>query len=80
MRSRPTNASGRDGENIVQLLAEGKLCIRRPDGNVLLLSYRNKTGILGWRSEKTETVNGYEAKVDCSLTLSAESTAVRALI
>ncbi|KAM7399638.1 hypothetical protein PAMP_018889 [Pampus punctatissimus] len=23
----------------------------------------NKTGILGWRSEKTETVNGYEAKV-----------------
>ncbi|XP_071389378.1 ankyrin repeat domain-containing protein 13B isoform X2 [Centroberyx affinis] len=24
---------------------------------------RNKTGILGWRSEKTETVNGYEAKV-----------------
>lgn len=25
---------------------------------------RNKTGILGWRSEKTETVNGYEAKVN----------------
>lgn len=24
---------------------------------------RNKSGILGWRSEKTETVNGYEAKV-----------------
>ncbi|XP_048375231.1 ankyrin repeat domain-containing protein 13B [Sphaerodactylus townsendi] len=24
---------------------------------------RNKTGILGWRSEKTEVVNGYEAKV-----------------
>ncbi|XP_069883483.1 ankyrin repeat domain-containing protein 13B isoform X2 [Dipodomys merriami] len=24
---------------------------------------RNKTGILGWRSEKTEIVNGYEAKV-----------------
>ncbi|XP_075871326.1 ankyrin repeat domain-containing protein 13B [Nelusetta ayraudi] len=24
---------------------------------------RNKTGILGWRSEKMETVNGYEAKV-----------------
>lgn len=24
---------------------------------------RNKTGILGWRSEKTEMVNGYEAKV-----------------
>ncbi|XP_074535327.1 ankyrin repeat domain-containing protein 13B isoform X2 [Halichoeres trimaculatus] len=24
---------------------------------------RNKTGFLGWRSEKTETVNGYEAKV-----------------
>lgn len=24
---------------------------------------RNKTGILGWRSERTETVNGYEAKV-----------------
>uniref|UniRef100_A0A8D3BWQ7 Ankyrin repeat domain 13B n=1 Tax=Scophthalmus maximus TaxID=52904 RepID=A0A8D3BWQ7_SCOMX len=24
---------------------------------------RNKTGILGWRSEKTEAVNGYEAKV-----------------
>uniref|UniRef100_A0A3P8V188 Ankyrin repeat domain 13B n=1 Tax=Cynoglossus semilaevis TaxID=244447 RepID=A0A3P8V188_CYNSE len=24
---------------------------------------RNRTGILGWRSEKTETVNGYEAKV-----------------
>lgn len=25
---------------------------------------RNKTGILGWRSEKTEIVNGYEAKVN----------------
>lgn len=24
---------------------------------------RNKSGILGWRSERTETVNGYEAKV-----------------
>ncbi|XP_060929566.1 ankyrin repeat domain-containing protein 13B isoform X3 [Limanda limanda] len=24
---------------------------------------RNRTGILGWRSEKTETVNGYETKV-----------------
>ncbi|NXE84242.1 AN13B protein, partial [Cochlearius cochlearius] len=24
---------------------------------------RNKSGILGWRSEKTEVVNGYEAKV-----------------
>ncbi|NXJ58588.1 AN13B protein, partial [Spizaetus tyrannus] len=24
---------------------------------------RNKSGILGWRSEKTEMVNGYEAKV-----------------
>ncbi|KAF7660897.1 hypothetical protein LDENG_00273080 [Lucifuga dentata] len=24
---------------------------------------RNKTGILGWRSERTEMVNGYEAKV-----------------
>ncbi|XP_030633494.1 ankyrin repeat domain-containing protein 13B isoform X2 [Chanos chanos] len=24
---------------------------------------RNKTGILGWRSEKTEVVNGYESKV-----------------
>ncbi|XP_063061856.1 ankyrin repeat domain-containing protein 13B [Engraulis encrasicolus] len=24
---------------------------------------RNKTGILGWQREKTETVNGYEAKV-----------------
>uniref|UniRef100_H9GIV8 Ankyrin repeat domain 13B n=1 Tax=Anolis carolinensis TaxID=28377 RepID=H9GIV8_ANOCA len=24
---------------------------------------RNKSGILGWKSEKTETVNGYEAKV-----------------
>lgn len=31
-------------------------------------SSRNKTGILGWRSEKMETVNGYEAKVTmCSL-------------
>ncbi|XP_033952667.1 LOW QUALITY PROTEIN: ankyrin repeat domain-containing protein 13B [Pseudochaenichthys georgianus] len=28
---------------------------------------RNKTGILGWRSEKTETVNGYEAKVRNSI-------------
>uniref|UniRef100_A0AAR2IRC2 Ankyrin repeat domain-containing protein n=1 Tax=Pygocentrus nattereri TaxID=42514 RepID=A0AAR2IRC2_PYGNA len=27
---------------------------------------RNKTGILGWRSEKTEVVNGYEAKVYCA--------------
>ncbi|CAB1347680.1 unnamed protein product [Coregonus sp. 'balchen'] len=27
---------------------------------------RNKTGILGWRSEKTEMVNGYEAKVQTS--------------
>lgn len=25
---------------------------------------RNKTGILGWRSEKTEIVNGHEAKVN----------------
>ncbi|XP_078278741.1 ankyrin repeat domain-containing protein 13B isoform X2 [Rhinoraja longicauda] len=24
---------------------------------------RNKSGILGWRSEKTETINGYESKV-----------------
>ncbi|KAG8450440.1 hypothetical protein GDO86_002921, partial [Hymenochirus boettgeri] len=24
---------------------------------------RNKTGILGWRSEKTETINGFESKV-----------------
>lgn len=31
--------------------------------DVLNLCFRNKTGILGWRSEKTETVNGYEAKV-----------------
>lgn len=29
----------------------------------LPLFARNKTGILGWRSEKSETVNGYEAKV-----------------
>jgi hypothetical protein len=29
----------------------------------LLYLIRNKTGILGWRSEKTEMVNGYEAKV-----------------
>ncbi|XP_034798050.1 ankyrin repeat domain-containing protein 13B isoform X2 [Pan paniscus] len=28
---------------------------------------RNKTGILGWRSEKTEMVNGYEAKVRLQL-------------
>ena len=28
---------------------------------------RNKTGILGWRSEKTEMVNGYEAKVSPQL-------------
>ncbi|CAM4554072.1 unnamed protein product [Leuciscus chuanchicus] len=27
---------------------------------------RNKTGILGWRSEKTEVVNGYESKVYCA--------------
>uniref|UniRef100_A0A9J8CV75 Ankyrin repeat domain 13B n=1 Tax=Cyprinus carpio carpio TaxID=630221 RepID=A0A9J8CV75_CYPCA len=27
---------------------------------------RNKTGILGWRNEKTEVVNGYEAKVYCA--------------
>lgn len=32
--------------------------------DVLNLCCRNKTGILGWRSEKTETVNGYEAKVE----------------
>lgn len=25
---------------------------------------RNKTGILGWRSEKMETVNGYDTKVE----------------
>lgn len=24
---------------------------------------RNKTGIWGWRSDKTETINGYECKV-----------------
>lgn len=35
--------------------------------DVLKLCCRNKTGILGWRSEKTETVNGYEAKVSGSL-------------
>uniref|UniRef100_A0A8C7JJL4 Ankyrin repeat domain 13B n=1 Tax=Oncorhynchus kisutch TaxID=8019 RepID=A0A8C7JJL4_ONCKI len=29
---------------------------------------RNKTGILGWRSEKTEMVNGYEAKVQTWMT------------
>lgn len=27
-----------------------------------LLCYRNKCGIWGWRSEKMETVSGYEAK------------------
>lgn len=30
---------------------------------MLNLCSRNKTGILGWRSEKMETVHGYEAKV-----------------
>lgn len=25
--------------------------------------YRNKSGIWGWRSEKSEVVSGYEAKV-----------------
>jgi hypothetical protein len=33
----------------------------------MLLSYsllhRNKSGIWGWRSEKSEAVSGYEAKV-----------------
>lgn len=42
------------------------LGLLRPWGTDLVLNllYRNKTGILGWRSEKTETVNGYEAKVE----------------
>lgn len=38
----------------------------QPDGPLFhgpLYLPRNKTGILGWRSEKTEMVNGYEAKV-----------------
>ncbi|KFZ65703.1 Ankyrin repeat domain-containing protein 13B, partial [Antrostomus carolinensis] len=30
---------------------------------VFCVTPRNKSGILGWRSEKTEMVNGYEAKV-----------------
>lgn len=33
----------------------------------MLILGRNKTGILGWRSEKTEAVNGYEAKVHAAL-------------
>lgn len=36
---------------------------RRPPGNMPECLHRNKTGILGWRSEKTEVVNGYESKV-----------------
>lgn len=36
---------------------------RRPPGNMPGCLRRNKTGILGWRSEKTEVVNGYESKV-----------------
>ncbi len=53
--------------------------------DVLNLCCRNKTGILGWRSEKTETVNGYEAKVEhrllrqlSDLSHCPETTAVRA--
>uniref|UniRef100_A0A8C1VHZ9 Ankyrin repeat domain 13B n=1 Tax=Cyprinus carpio TaxID=7962 RepID=A0A8C1VHZ9_CYPCA len=34
---------------------------------------RNKTGILGWRSEKTEVVNGYEAKVRLITELSGKT-------
>ncbi|CAB1348689.1 unnamed protein product [Coregonus sp. 'balchen'] len=37
---------------------------------------RNKTGILGWRSEKTEMVNGYEAKVAPIIDLMAISNAL----
>nr|XP_015222838.1 PREDICTED: ankyrin repeat domain-containing protein 13B [Lepisosteus oculatus] len=46
-RSLPVNSSDR----LNQLLSSLSLCLR------------NKTGILGWRSEKTEIVNGYETKV-----------------
>lgn len=30
---------------------------------VLFFTYRNKAGMWGWRSDKTEMVNGYECKV-----------------
>lgn len=30
---------------------------------VLCFSYRTKSGIWGWRADKTEVVNGFEAKV-----------------
>lgn len=39
-------------------------CVLTTETNVGSVdSSRNKTGILGWRSEKMETINGYEAKV-----------------
>ncbi|XP_010012185.1 PREDICTED: ankyrin repeat domain-containing protein 13B-like, partial [Nestor notabilis] len=41
-----------------------KICPMRPStAHCALYHPRNKSGILGWRSEKTEMVNGYEAKV-----------------
>lgn len=30
---------------------------------ILSCFHRNKSGIWGWRSDKTEVVNGFEAKV-----------------
>lgn len=50
--------------NLIQLYVTGSGDPRELMWDVLNLCCRNKTGILGWRSEKTETVNGYEAKVE----------------
>lgn len=49
--------------NCTIYLLESVYWVRRGT-DLLILCCRNKTGILGWRSEKTETVNGYEAKVE----------------
>lgn len=43
------------------------MCTLKKEGLWLLqcyvFLYRNKSGIWGWRSEKSEVVSGYEAKV-----------------
>ncbi|XP_029628490.1 ankyrin repeat domain-containing protein 13B-like [Salmo trutta] len=49
------------GEQVVARLSAPVVTTQLDTKNITF--ERNKTGILGWRSEKTEMVNGYEAKV-----------------
>uniref|UniRef100_A0A8C8G423 Ankyrin repeat domain-containing protein n=1 Tax=Oncorhynchus tshawytscha TaxID=74940 RepID=A0A8C8G423_ONCTS len=49
------------GEQVVARLSAPVVTTQLDTKNITF--ERNKTGILGWRSEKNEMVNGYEAKV-----------------